>query len=251
MAATDTCLEGLVEGRAPHWAAPAVRRFEDDLAPTDARFPCTFAVAALNKGNLRFGFVDSAIDQSTWSPLPGILAGYAARASSIARITSLVVFFGSPKDYEARPVGWYEERLWAVLGYLRSRDPEPWPASLPSDPEDPNWEFAFAGHPIFVVCSTPAHRRRRSRMTSDLVITFQPRCVFDGLEAGTLRGEAARRTIRERLAGYDAIAPSPLLSGYGEPGNREWRQYFLDDDNAEAEAEHRRCPLAAVAGRRR
>jgi FPC/CPF motif-containing protein YcgG len=230
----------VVLGDQPAWGADALQRFRDELEAPDTPFPCTFAVAALRQEHLRFAFVDSAGDSMTWEPLPELLARYVETSQSIARITSLVVFFHL--EDRSRRLDWYEERFWSVLGYLHARDPQPWPAELPCEPEHPRWEFAFAGQPIFVVCSTPAHRRRRSRWSPEMTITFQPRSVFQGLEAETPRGQSARRGIRQRLSRYDApLEPSPLLASYGEVGNREWRQYFLGETNRPVV--RGRCPL--------
>lgn len=232
--------DAMVIGEQPTWGADALERFRRDLTNERSAFPCTFAVAAYRRQHLRFSFVASASDESTWATLPGLLAEYLATAPSIAPITSFAVFFRL--EHSRHPIDWYESRFWAILQYLHVHDPAPWPADVPRDTEDPHWEFAFGGEPIFVVCNTPAHRRRRSRWSSELVITFQPRSVFKGLEAQTVRGEAARRTIRKRLRRYDApLEPSPTLGGYGLAGNREWEQYFLAETNGDpVEA---RCPL--------
>jgi len=112
------------------------------------------------------------------------------------------------------------------------------------DPEQDYWEFCFAGTPMFVVCNTPSHGRRRSRSGAGLTITFQPRWVFAGLEGDSVAGKNARRTIRARIDRYDALPPSPRLGIYGAAGNREWQQYFLPDDNATTTPD--RCPLHVV-----
>lgn len=230
----------MIVGRQPAWGADTIDRFCRDLEDGHSPFPCTFAVSAFRQGHLRFAFINSAIDETTWELLPELLAQYVTTSREIARITSFVVFFRL--DGLRRGLDWYEERLWTILQYLHRHDPRSWPADLSEDPEDPRWEFAFAGQPIFVVCNTPAHHQRRSRWSTELTITFQPRSVFEGLEAETVRGQAARRTIRRRLSQYDApLPPSPVLGGYGEPDNREWRQYFLGDTNEEPAT--RRCPL--------
>jgi len=104
------------------------------------------------------------------------------------------------------------------------------------------WEFSFGGTSIFVVCNTPSHTRRRSRYSPGFVITFQPRWVFEGLEPESARGAAARRVIRKRLRAFDGTAPSAALGNYGDPANREWRQYFLPDKNTDAEMG---CPFHA------
>ncbi|HEX3875037.1 MAG TPA: YqcI/YcgG family protein [Solirubrobacteraceae bacterium] len=227
-------------GPQPAWGANVLERFTGDLAAGETPFPCTFATAALRQRHLQFAFIDDAADERAWAPLPRVLERYVTTSQEIAQITSLVVFFRD--EYGPRWLDWYEERFWAILQYLHAHDPVPWPADLPRDPEDPSWEFAFAGEPVFVVCNTPAHEHRRSRCSPELTITFQPRSVFDGLEADMPRGQAARRTIRQRLSRYDApLEPSPELGSYGHAGNREWRQYFLRDSNRAAAG--RGCPL--------
>jgi uncharacterized protein len=96
--------------------------------------------------------------------------------------------------------------------------------------------------PMFVVANTPTHERRASRYFESLAITFQPRFVFDDLAEDSAQGKNARKIIRARLSDYDALPPTPLLGSFGAPGNREWTQYFLDDDNA-SHATEGRCPF--------
>jgi uncharacterized protein len=157
--------------------------------------------------------------------------------------TSLVVFFRSAEPVAGLPE--YRERFWSVLRYLHEHDPQRWPADIPRDPEDPWWEFSFAGTPIFVVCNTPAHVRRNSRHSPGFLMTFQPRWVFDGLAEGTAKGDAARRVIRERLRRFDDVEPSSLLGACGDPSNREWRQYFLSDGESEDGSS---CPFHVNGG---
>jgi hypothetical protein len=79
-----------------------------------------------------------------------------------------------------------------------------------------------------------------------MMITFQPRPVFDGLDADTPAGQRARKIIRGRLATYDAVPAHSALGPYGDPAHREWRQYFLPDATDTVPA---RCPLTgATAG---
>jgi FPC/CPF motif-containing protein YcgG len=161
-----------------------------------------------------------------------------ACAGDLHQHTSLVVLFRP--DPEPRSVEDYHEQFWALLQYLHDRDTEPWPAGVAKDLDDPWWEFSFRGTPMFVVCNTPAHVRRRSRSGTGVVVTFQPRWVFAGLEAESRRGQAARRTIREHLRQFDGMEPAPELGGYGDPDKREWKQYFLPDENG---GELPRCPF--------
>lgn len=232
-------LSGCVVGPFPDWGAECLDELTSTLLSRESPFPCTFAVAAAKKAGLRFGFVDDLDDESSWKTLIGVLTEYLAEYRSLSRDTSLAVFFRP--DERPRPLGEYNRKFWDVLQFLHDNDPGEWPGELPADPEDPMWEFAFGDTPIFVVCNTPAHVQRHSRYSTGFLITFQPRWVFEGLAADTPRGVAARRVIRKRLRAYDdGMEPSAYLGDYGDAGNREWRQYFLPDDNA---SELPRCPF--------
>ncbi|WP_343299655.1 YqcI/YcgG family protein [Streptomyces sp. 5-6(2022)] len=228
-------------GKLPVWGDECVRELQRTLLSDSSPFPCTFAVAGTKRNSLRFGFVESVDDERAWQPLGGILTEYLAGYRELGRETSLIVFF-RPDD-RSRTMAEYNERFWAVLQYLHDTDTSPWPAEVPHDTDDPWWEFSFGGTPIFVVCNTPAHVLRRSRHSPVFFITFQPRWVFEGLGAHTPPGASARRTIRRRLSRYDAVEASPELGSYGDPDNREWRQYFLPDTPDEPWAKDRRCPF--------
>ncbi len=100
-----------------------------------------------------------------------------------------------------------------------------------------------AGEPIFVVCSTPAHVMRQSRRSSTLMLTFQPRWVFEKILGTEKAAAAAFAEVRKRLIPYDSTSPSPLLGRYGNQDGREHQQYFLHDDNQQAMG----CPFAKLA----
>jgi uncharacterized protein len=233
-------LEAHPEGL-PTWAPRAFRRFGDDLQSTRPAFPCVFGVEAFREDGLRFVFVESG-DPADVEGLAHALAEFVRTSGAFGRYVSLVAFVGSAEECELEE---WEEAFWRILQHLHEVDPEPWPDWIPMEPENDRWEFCFAGTPMFVVCNTPAHRRRRSRSGLGLTITFQPRWVFEGLEGDAPAGVKARRTIRARIDRYDTLPPSPCLGVYGAPGNREWQQYFLHDENS-AEP-HGRCPLHIVA----
>jgi uncharacterized protein len=219
------------------WAPGVYERFVGELNSGRTPFPCTFAVSGLQRGGLRFVFADHPDDGASRERIRDALARYLECYRDIGRTTSLVAFF-RPVDTTMLD---YEQSFWSLLQYLIDSDTHSWPETIPHDPEDPYWEFCFKGEPIFVVCSTPAHSARRSRCSEGMVITFQPRWVFDGLGGETSRGKAARRVIRKRLAAYDTVTASPLLGDYGSATNREWSQYFLHDTN---DPVRQTCPLA-------
>lgn len=227
-------------GATPPWGQAAADELLETLLDADRPFPCTFAVATAKKQSLRFGFVDSPHDEGTWAPLAGILREYLDIYRELGKDTSLVVLFRpeeQPSSLDA-----YFRRFWAVLQFLHDGDTEPWPASTPLNPEELWWEFSYGGTEIFVVCNTPAHVNRRSRHNRSFMITFQPRWVFEGLEADTPRGAKARQVIRHRIRRFDGMEPALDLGNHGHEGNREWRQYFLPDS---AKGKTAACPFLA------
>jgi FPC/CPF motif-containing protein YcgG len=137
----------------------------------------------------------------------------------------------------------YYRKFWLTLDQLARIDNSPWPADIPEQVDDPMWEFSFAGEPIFVVCSTPAHVMRQSRRSSAFMMTFQPRWVFDRILGTDKAAAAAFAEVRKRLVPFDTTSPSPLLGRYGEPEGREYKQYFLYDDNQGPPV----CPFAHLA----
>lgn len=227
------------------WRQKVLSTFTADLLDGASPFPCTFGSAALQRGSLRFAFVEDARDERSLLALRDSLASYMRTYRTLGRLTSFVAFF-RPSAIE-RPLRSYEREFWGVLRFLHEHDPREWPPDIPADAEEPRWEFSFGGEPVFVVCNTPAHRRRRSRSSAGMLITFQPRWVFEGLEGDSPRGRAAREVIRRRLSAYDEVPAHASLGDYGDPGNREWRQYFLPDAEDKQPA---RCPFHASSGER-
>jgi uncharacterized protein len=221
----------------PEWCTHAYREVRESLLSPQRPFPCTFAVEAMEKSHLRFVFLGDPSQPEVLQQLVRALGTYALTYRQIARFTSLIAIFAR---VGTRPIDEYRQLFWHVLQSLHDHDPFPWPGWIPSQTDDPLWEFSFWGEPWFVVCTTPAHARRRSRFSSYFTITFQPREVFLGLDARTPAGDAARKTIRERLRAYDEVAPSPRLGAYGDARHREWLQYFLPDQDDE---DSERCPF--------
>jgi FPC/CPF motif-containing protein YcgG len=234
----DQILPNCTIGRIPPWGAPYAEDLVRSILSSHEPFPCTFAVAAAKKEYLRFGFIENLHNNDTWWPLLDILSDYLKVYQKISRDTSLVIFF--PPGEKILNMAEYYQKFWEILQFLHDNDTEEWPASVPCQVDDEWWEFSFGGVPIFAVCSTPVHDRRKSRSGPTFLITFQPRWVFEGLEADTPRGATARRVIRERLRVYDDVEPSPELGAYGNTGNREWKQYFLPDEN---QGPSPRCPF--------
>ena len=131
---------------------------------------------------------------------------------------------------------------WRMLQHLLDRDPTPWPADLPRDPNDPRWTFCFDGVPLFFNISTPAHQHLRSRVLGQhLVLVINPRENFDVVaSAGDRSGRLIREKIRSRVKAYNAGLVPAELGFYGEEDNYEWRQYQLAEPGLPGPS---RCPL--------
>ena len=71
--------------------------------------------------------------------------------------------------------------------------------------------------------------------------------AFDAIRIGLASPELIRSwsfgEVRKRLAPFDTTTASPLLGRYGDPEGREYKQYFLYDDNEPPPA----CPFHRLA----
>jgi len=74
------------------------------------------------------------------------------------------------------------------------------------------------------------------------MVTFQPRWVFEDLLGTKTIAQKSIKAVRVRLESYDMISAALCLGLYGDPNNREWRQYFLADTNADTI-----CPFNSLA----
>ncbi len=201
-----------------------------------AAFPCVFGVAGYRQDQLRYLFLDP-LDVET---LGEQLAQFVAECRGYGPNTSLIVF---TRPRPVQTLDAYYRKFWLLLDQLARVDKSPWPAEIPEQVDHPMWEFSFAGEPIFVVCSTPAHVMRQSRRASTFMLTFQPRWVFEKILGTEKAANAAFAEVRKRLIPYDGTGPSPLLGRYGDHDGREYQQYFLHDENNHAAG----CPFAKLA----
>jgi uncharacterized protein len=209
------------------WRQVLFKEFEAALISSARPFPCIFGVAGLKANQLRFAFPDPLTPEA----LAPLLKSYLSKARSYGPNTSLVIL---SRPGPVRGLDAYRLQFWSLLSGLAAIDDHPWPADIPEVLDTPGWEFSFAGEPIFVVCNTPAHVHRQSRRSTGFMMTFQPRWVFDTILGSEVAAAKAFAKVRERLASYDLIPASPALGQYGDPDNREFAQYFLDDDNERA-----------------
>jgi FPC/CPF motif-containing protein YcgG len=230
----------LERGELSPWQATRYRAFRETMTDESSPYPCYFAVEAQRDGYFRYVFADTPTDDSALMGLVDPLAEFLDSYESYGEYPSLVAFFAPPEG--ELPAEAYKRQFWSVLRFLQDHDPEPWPASVPTDPEHPKWQFCFEGEPVFIVGRAPFYEKRRSRYAPHgLEITVQPWGIFDGLTGLDDEGQEARTIIRERLAAYDDVEAHPDAGDFVDPRTREWKQYMLPETNEESVA---RCPLS-------
>jgi uncharacterized protein len=218
------------------WQSVMFSEFEAQLSSEARPFPCVFGVSGYRADQLRYLF----LDPFEVEVLGAQLAQFVAESRSLGPNTSLVVF---TRPRPVQTLDAYYRKMWLTLDQLARLDKSPWPDTIPEQIDHPMWEFSFAGEPMFVVCSTPAHVMRQSRRSSAFMLTFQPRWVFEKILGTEKAALAAFAEVRKRLIPYDSTSPSPLLGRYGNNDGREYQQYFLPDDNHAGTG----CPFAKLA----
>ncbi|MFT4883718.1 MAG: FPC/CPF motif-containing protein YcgG [Natronomonas sp.] len=239
----DTMADRVEAGAVPEWAQAHFESFTDGLTGerNDTPFPCFFGTEALKNGELLYTCVPSTSDREALTALGETLLEYLDIYEDHADRASLVAFF-RPAE---RPLSEadYHDALWHILQFLHVHDPEPWPEHIPTDTDDPKWEFCFGGEPMFPTCRAPFYDTYKSRYCPiGLEITFQPRDLFENLNvtADYEQGQNAREVIQDRLEGYDGVCPHADLGDWGNEGDREWRQYLFREDDSQAPDE---CPI--------
>ncbi|MGE5291013.1 MAG: YqcI/YcgG family protein [Micromonosporaceae bacterium] len=220
------------------WWTVSLRAFKANLGRRN--YPCYFGRLALEHGELFATFFEDSV-----KTLAASLTEFLDMSRQHLESRMALAAFHRPYDQPVRELS-YAERFWDVLQQLHDMDDSDWPADVPLQPENPAWEYSFHGVPMFVFAAAPTYARRASRNVGPgLVLLFQPRNVFNGIEGGTPRGIKARLVIRDRLSRWDTVPPHPDLADYGDPSNNEWRQYFIPDDQSRL---YERCPLHINGG---
>ncbi|KUP09807.1 YqcI/YcgG family protein [Bacillus coahuilensis m2-6] len=223
------------EGRVPEWVKNEYLNFREVV--TNKTFPCYFGMAAEKKGELRYSYVSN----DDWSTLPGAIKEFNQLFDENKRLIRHGLFVFIEPETEDKDIPYYREYFWNILQYLHDQDEESWPADYPTDPEHHLWAFSFAGEPYFVFGNAPAYKQRKTRdLGNSLVLGFQPRRIFEGLEGTSPGGVMSREKVRERVEKWDNLPKHPNISHYGDPDHREWKQYFIGDDIKPIEG---KCPF--------
>lgn len=238
----QTMRERVDTGWYPEWVGAHFTTFTEALTGTRAGtpFPCHFGQRSIREGHPLYTAVPSLTDATVLLRFRDAMLEYLDTYQDRPGLVSLIAFFRPPASEWSEQQ--YHEALWHLLQFLHVHDPAPWPAGIPTDPDDSKWEFCFGGEPMFPTCRAPFYTDRPSRYCPiGLEITFQPRTLFAGITHDTPAGAAARDQIQGRIVAYDGHHPHPDLGDWGVPGDREWKQYLFREDPAEAPE---RCPIS-------
>jgi FPC/CPF motif-containing protein YcgG len=208
----------------PSWAERSYETLRRQVL--DDAYPCFFGTQAEKRGEMFYAFVAHGAAHT----LVETMTTFAKLARLPAfEMNNMAVFF--EPDPAPRSHREYHDLFWKTLQLLHDADTHPH-ADLEVDPENPAWEFCYQGIEMFVVCALPSFSRRRSRnLGPGMVLLFQPRSVFIDKITNKAISLKARQQVRKRLAAWDQIGAHPDLGVHGDPDNREWKQYFLPDEN--------------------
>jgi len=227
--------ENFEEEGLPNWVQEEYKTFDSIINKSD--FPCTFGMSGHKKGELRYSY----INHDNWSHLPETLKSFNALFDEQKRLIRHGFFLFVEPEEEVKSLEHYRQYFWNVLQYLHDNDDQDWPAEYPKDPDNHLWAFSFAGEPYFAFGNAPCYKQRKTRdLGNSLIIGFQPRRIFEGLDGNSKAGVLSRERVRERVEKWDQLPKHPNISHYGDLEHREWKQYFIGDD---AEPIQGSCPF--------
>ncbi|MBM7553891.1 YqcI/YcgG family protein [Thalassobacillus pellis] len=218
----------------PDWLAKEYETFQSIV--TDPTFPCFFGRTGQRRGELRYSF----IDHDKWDHLPDAVESFLHLFDKPDSKRHGLFIFVEPET-EEQSIEYYRSYFWDILQYLHEKDRFPWPKDAPKDPEHYLWDFHFAGQPIFTFGNAPAYKQRKTRdLGNSLILGFQPRVIFQGLEGTEKGGIMSREKVRSRVEKWDGLPTHPDISHFGDPNHNEWKQSFIGDDIKPIEG---KCPF--------
>ena len=220
--------------RLPSWLQEEYQTFKRVV--TNPEFPCFFGMKAQRKGELRYSY----ITHDQWDHLGGVLESFLHLMKEPPFTRHGLFLFVEPEIRE-QSVDYYRSYFWDVLQHLHEQDRYGWPGDKPKDPDHFLWDYHFAGEPVFVFGNAPAYKQRKTRdLGNSLILGFQPRAIFEGLEGTEKGGIMSREKVRARVEKWDNLPTHPDISHFGDPTHNEWKQFFIGDDIKPIEG---KCPF--------
>jgi len=206
-----------------NWKLEAYETYKTKLRAAD--FPCFFGQTGELRGEMIYTFIPQ---HSSEELVENMREFVGLLGTAEYERCSLIAFFEPDPGITDHRV--FVDRFWQILQHLHDHDNQPFTDRMP---DDPLWEFSFGGCEMFVVGSSPTYRQRGSRnLGPGIVLIFQPRILFiDPVTLAPIAPEVRHR-IHKRMQAYDGMSIHPDIGFYGQPTNREWKQYALPDDNS-------------------
>lgn len=215
------------------WQYRALDHFSSRMV--DRQFPCLFGLKAWQAQSTRFLFCQTHREGKYQAFLQGLIeyTDFVKHTPLEDRLLCpLIVFFDD--SFYAGAKAQHPE-AWDALNWVHAHDPEPWPDTIPLDPDDAQWCFCFNGVQLFINMSSAIHTKMKSRNLGPyLTLVINPRENFDAVASiHTRSGRLIRERIRAKVAAFnDGVVPSEL-GFYGETENKEWKQYQLSEEGHE------------------
>lgn len=218
----------------PTWLLQEYTTFEKTI--TNKTFPCFFGMSGHLRGELRYAY----ITQDDWSNAASALTDFLKLFENPNHKKHGLFLFVEPFNEEGT-IDDYRKQFWEILQYLHDVDPIEWPTESPYDPDHYLWDFHFNGEPIFAFGNAPAYKQRKTRnLGNAMVIGFQPRKIFQGLQGTEKGGIMSREQVRKRVEVWDQLPKHPDISHFGDPTHNEWKQFFIGDDSEPIKG---KCPF--------
>jgi uncharacterized protein len=216
-----------------NWKLVAYEQYRAKLRAPD--YPCFFGQAGEERGEMLYTFTaDGGLEELVTN-----MQQFVSLTGTPGYERSSLVAFLEP-DCSITDHASFVARFWHVLQFLHEYDRHP---ATNRTPDHSLWEFSFERCEMFVVGASPTYCHRRSRnLGPGIVLIFQPRLLFIDPATSLPIAAPVRHRIHQRMLAYDGMPMHPDIGFYGNPINREWKQYALPDDN---EPEHGTCPFQA------
>lgn len=191
-----------------------------------SKFPCHFGVAAEKAGHLRYTYLEN----HDFTHLPQTLSAFLQLSKTHPNNRHALVLFIQP-DAQMFDYLYCYQYFWNILQYLHQHDEKKWPADIPTNPEDPFWEFVYNEEPMFISLNGPCYKQRITRnLGNSLILIFQPRRIFSDISYTSVKGKKTIQMIRSKVEAIENIPFHPDLGSYEDPQKREWKQYAITDD---------------------
>lgn len=204
------------------WKIEAYEQYKAKVRTPE--YPCFFGQGAEIRGEMLYCFSSKAGHNDLVVNLTSFVN---LLATSAYERSSLAAFF--EPDPAISDHASFVTQFWKVLQALHEHDPRP---MIGNHPDDPLWEFSFDRCEMFVVGGSPTYRHRGSRnLGPGMVLVFQPRSLFIDPATSQPIAASVRQRLHKRMLAYDGMPVHPDIGFYGQPTNREWKQYALPDDN--------------------